>query len=482
MSGFARHYRARLSVTLRRPLALSLFALLVLLTGLLWPGVDPPVARSGAQRLQFAIVLLTFAELLAGIVGGRAKPGLAGGFFPRTIMPALPVHPVARAAAVLAAIVTLGVLVQFVAALALLPFTGYELTFPGWASIWDGPRGSLLHAATGWLVMLPSLLAASLPHRQNGHRYARSYGVGAVTGALYYFDWLADPLAVLLFCGLGCAALIAVNSSGQAGSARARSARKRSARPAAVGGSRRSLSRPGLHPEQRLRRDLLAGAGRNARVLLVALVATLPLALALDHVPEAWAEPLLLPDGRMFWWAFPAGLTAFMVAMAPFGRMVGAGDPTGRDSHHRRLFARTWASLPVRPILVLRLVYAHALATGLLSIPAIVLTLASCRYAVGESFELLGPRPDLALVCIGVAAVVAVVLASAVVGGIAGDVWAWLPPVFLAIVGVPPVAVAMLLDRSPALAFGSMAAVGLLLCLPGLRHLRATAQKGRALS
>jgi hypothetical protein len=311
--------------------------------------------------LGFVVVTLWFwpwavARPLQGrSTGGDAPP-----------LPALPISWFRRA---LAEAVTGLLLVLAIRALTVTILTGrlFGLEEPAsWglaAQGGDGLLGPLFefivvssrvaHGAAVSLLVLPVLLAWSAPVRSQGVLLARSLLVATLGGCLPAI--LAEapdlqPLHVILAIAAGTL-LLSVLATTSFESARRR-------KPQFFRSGPGPLTRPGLEPARRFRRDRWEPHLRSLRWFVAPAFALLVGGSLLFVYTTRWriAYPLCI--------GLAVGLLTRFYA-APLGADVFATDlHAGSASPQGGAYVRAWARLPVPPEAVVRAVYLHGLASA----------------------------------------------------------------------------------------------------------------------
>jgi hypothetical protein len=374
MRAMARHAWIRTRTLLTSPADLMVLLLAAWSSLLLWPIVVPwtllPTRSLRGPAGYFLLVFLILTLWLWSWIAARPLIGNVahGGRTPASQTLPLPALPIGVRVRVIADAVTVLALLLLVRAVTLellsrifLVRDGSTIHFPRDASVVSSLAWYAVVAASkettaaGCLLILPVFLAWMAPGRGETANFGRSFAVAAIGvsihTALLGSSWPAIPLAM----SLGLATLLlSLYATGSRGNALPVWHAAAHARP-------NVLSRPGLEPKSRFRRDRLEGLLRPMLVRVAPAVALLLGAFLLERfggVPRV-VYLLCLP---------PAAVLLISFYAAPFGINLFATDrAAGSASLLGGAYGRAWAGLPVRPDAVARAVYVHGLTSSLLA-------------------------------------------------------------------------------------------------------------------
>jgi hypothetical protein len=383
MRAFFRHFIHSLRYITTRPLAwlvVPATACLSLVMLAVFAQASWAARQELGLTLEYAALMsltLVWYALVAAILPctHQAPTSARGGW----AMPALPISPRVR------------VLAEVTAALALVLAVRVPLTIRILLSLWATqhfhPPSVLLLAlriAPSWdLILGLPLLAAYVDSRKTRPYYvARLLGVYAIAFAGLVAALLTGHVQATL---LPLMALLSVAVLYSVGREPSWNLAQRQWSPSMP------LHRPALEPERRLRTDIL---WREIPLLGVVLgAALLPgLMLALVAIAHGVAPP---PGVQGRAWA-PDTYLAVLSTLFATWLAVAAGTlfplrlplVTNTQELFVGRYCASWASLPVRPEVIRRLVYVHALLAPLLLATGFVLSKALVRACTGRAHEL----------------------------------------------------------------------------------------------
>jgi len=350
MSAFLTHLRIRLRATLGDPAALAVMIATGLATLILWPGPMPATGPrllfgdeampAGTATLYVFMWIWLWPAVASLRVGGSTTTGTASVVLAQRGHPALPVGPRAHVLAEVAVIV-LFVLVVRTALLAAAPWLhGIGTEF--------GPR-----TFEGLVVMLPALVAWTVPGRAPQLRFARAGGVVV----LQLVAMRSGLLATTALCTITSLALVGLLLApfGREWHPWRRSPQR--PRSAAV------RARRAGPPHRQLVHDFLVRPLPWVAAMLAAQIVVL---IAGSLV---WPGVRLLgedsPGVVYFGTVVVLSLALSFIALRPMGSAQAVAGLFGKPNYRAGDFLTAWSALPVRREAVLRGVYLHGLVVSL---------------------------------------------------------------------------------------------------------------------
>jgi len=356
MRAFITHYRIRMQACFRAPFALAVLLFSGLLSVLYWPTLMAPgvlggpllSAEQGINEGALLLIWIYIWPMLAGTLARGSSAADDREAMGHVLLPALPVGMKTRILAETLLVLTVVLVLQ--APLFLLGGSMREYFYlPSLVDYGTADLGLLARRLVfGTLIMLPSTAMWVAPARSM-HFYfmIRPLAVMVLLFLAMKIGWLAAPTG----CAVTCLALFGlVLLSVDWERDRTFSWKSRSTRTEAI-------YRPGLDPDQRLRRDFW-------------LKPVLPLVVRRG----------LEPAGLIYdqWFGFPemgfylytclvmSGVLS-LVVLKPMGiPLIEAGGGLGLAAGAAGRQARAHEVLPVRREAVTRGIYLHGLLTGLL--------------------------------------------------------------------------------------------------------------------